>query len=168
MSSTRPKFCSQCGTKLRTRAHAGRRRPACPACGLIAFDDPKVAVGVLATRRGKLVLVQRDQEPHRGLWSFLSGFVDAGEGLEEAAVRETKEETGLEVRIERQLGAYAASGDRVVFIAYAARVVAGRIAVGRECRDVRYFDPAALPSLAFPHDEEILRIWRSWRAERAP
>ena len=164
VSSVLQKFCSACGTKLRSRPHEGRRRPACPNCGLIAFDDPKVAVGVLATRRGKLVLVQRDQEPHRGSWSFPSGFVDAGEGLEQAAIREVSEETGLEVRIQRQLGAYAAPGDRVVFIAYAARVVAGRIAVGRECQDVRYFDPSSLPSLAFPHDEEILRIWRSWQA----
>ena len=157
------RFCTQCGTKLRQRTHEGRRRPACPDCGLIAFDDPKVAVGVLATRRGKLVLVQRDQEPHRGSWSFPSGFVDAGEGLEQAAIRETKEETGLDVRIQRQLGAFAAPGDRVVFIAYAARVVAGRIAVGRGCQDVRDFDPAALPPLAFPHDAEILRAWQAKR-----
>jgi ADP-ribose pyrophosphatase YjhB (NUDIX family) len=158
------KFCSACGTKLRSRKYQGRRRPACPSCGLIAFDDPKVAVGVLATRRGKLVLVQRGMNPHKGAWSFPSGFVDAGEGLEEAAIRETKEETGLDIRIGRQLGAFAAPGDRVVFIAYAARVVSGRIAVGRECQDVRYFDPADLPPFAFPHDPEILRIWRAGRA----
>ena len=164
MSNLTPRFCSACGTKLRNRNYQGRRRPACPDCGLIAFDDPKVAVGVLAVRRGKLVLVQRAMAPHRGSWSFPSGFADAGEGLEQAAVREAKEETGLDIRIQRQLGAFAAPGDRVVFIAYAARVVAGRIAVGRECQDVRYFDPAALPPLAFPHDEEILRIWRSGRS----
>ena len=158
MTNVTPRFCTACGTKRSIRTYY---KKACPSCGLVAFDDPKVAVGVLATRRGKLVLVQRDQEPHRGSWSFPSGFVDAGEGLEQAAIRETKEETGLDVRIQRQLGAFAAPGDRVVFIAYAARVVAGRIAVGRECQDVRYFDPAALPPLAFPHDEEILRIWRA-------
>ncbi len=161
-----PRFCSQCGAKLRSRTHEGHRRPACPDCGLIAFDDPKVAVGVLATRRGKLVLVQRAMAPHRGSWSFPSGFVDAGEGLEEAAVREVSEETGLDVRIQRQLGAFAAPGDRVVFIAYSAPVIAARIAVGRECQDDRYYDLAALPSRAFPHDTEILRIWRSSRTRR--
>ncbi len=164
MSSTPPRFCTACGAKRSIRTYY---KKACPACGLIAFDDPKVAVGVLATRRGKLLLVKRGLNPHRGSWSFPSGFVDAGEGLEEAAVREVGEETGLDVRIQRQLGAFAASGDRVVFIAYAARVVAGRIAVGRECQDVRYFDPAALPPLAFPHDSEILRIWRASRAPQA-
>ncbi len=155
------RFCSACGTKLRMRTHEGQKRRACPDCGLIAFDDPKVAVGVLATRRGKLLLVQRARSPHRGSWSFPSGFVDAGEGLEEAAVREVREETGLDIRIQRQLGAFGSRGDRVVFVAYAARVVAGRIAVGRECQDVQYFDPDSLPPLAFPHDAEILRIWRA-------
>ncbi len=156
-----PQYCSACGTKLRSRRYEGRRRRACPDCGLVAFDDPKVAVGVLATRNGKLLLVQRARNPNRGAWSFPSGFVDAGEGLKEAAVRETKEETGLDIRIQRQLGAFAAPGERVVFIAYAARVLRGRIAIGRECQDVRYFDRDALPLLAFDHDSEILRIWRS-------
>ncbi len=160
MPKITPQLCSACGGTLRRRTYEGRRRFACPDCGLTVFDDPKVAVGVLATRRGKLVLVQRARTPNRGSWSFPSGFVDAGEGLEEAAVRETKEETGLDIHIQRQLGAFAASGDRVVFIAYAARVTSGRIVIGRECQDVRYFDPDVLPPLAFPHDAEILRIWR--------
>ncbi len=163
MPNVTPKFCSACGGTLRRRTYEGKRRFACRDCGQIVFDDPKVAVGVLATRRGKLLLVQRARTPNRGSWSFPSGFVDAGEGLEEATIRETKEETGIDIRIQRQLGAFAAPGDRVVFIAYAGRVVAGRIVVGRECQDVRYFDPDALPPLAFPHDAEILRIWRAWR-----
>ncbi len=161
MNHQPPRHCSACGTKLRTRTYEGHRRRVCPNCGRIAFDDPKVAVGVLATRNGKLLLVQRGQNPNRGAWSFPSGFVDAGEGLEEAAIRETREETGLEIRIQRQLGAFAHPGDRVVFLAYAARVLRGRIAIGRECQDVRYFDTEDLPALAFPHDAEILKEWRS-------
>lgn len=117
-------------------------------------------MGILARRRGRLLLVRRNHEPHLGEWSFPSGYVDAGEVLEEAAVRETKEETGLDVRIERLLGAYSASGDRLIFIAYAARVTGGRIQVGAECQDVRFFPPDALPPLAFPHDSAILRAWR--------
>jgi ADP-ribose pyrophosphatase YjhB (NUDIX family) len=117
-------------------------------------------VGVLARRRGRLLLVRRNIEPHLGDWSFPSGYMDAGEVLEEAAVRETKEETGLDVRIERLLGAYSTPGERVIFIAYAARVTGGRIEVGAECQDVRFFPPDALPLLAFPHDTAILRAWR--------
>jgi len=158
------RFCPQCGTPLRRRVAFGRRRLLCSQCGYVHFSDPKVAVGVLAERRGRLLLVRRNHEPHLGEWSFPSGYVDAGEVLEEAALRETKEETGLDVRIQRLLGAYSARGDRVIFIAYAARVVAGRIRVGPECQAVRFFPPDALPPLAFPHDQAIMRAWRAAKA----
>lgn len=136
-------------------------RKVCPGCGYVHFDDPKVAVGVVAERRGRILLVCRDNQPHIGEWSFPSGFVDAGEVLEKAAVREAKEETGLDVRIGRLLGAYSSAGDDVVFIAYAARVTKGKIAIGDECRDVRFFPLDALPQLAFPHDPSILAAWRA-------
>ena len=155
------RFCPRCGTALRRRVSFGRRRRVCPQCGHVHFNDPKVAVGVVARRGGRLLLVRRNHEPHLGEWSFPSGYVDAGEAPEEAAVRETKEETGLDVRIERLLGAYSARGEPVIFIAYAARVTGGRIEVGLECMDVRFFPPDALPPLAFRHDDAILRAWRN-------
>ncbi|MCH7718992.1 MAG: NUDIX hydrolase [Chloroflexi bacterium] len=154
------RFCPQCGAPLRRRLVFGHRRQVCPQCSYIHFNDPKVAVGVVAQRRGRLLLVRRNHEPRLGEWSFPSGFVDAGEVLEEAAVRETKEETGLDVRIQRLLGAYSSPGERVIFIAYAARVTAGRIEVGDECQDVRFFPPDSLPPLAFSHDTAILHAWR--------
>ena len=154
------RFCPQCSAPLRRRLAFGRRRQICPECGYIHFNDPKVAVGVVAQRRGRLLLVRRDHEPRLGEWSFPSGYVDAGEVLEEAAVRETKEETGLDVRIQRLLGAYSSAGERVIFIAYAARVTGGHIEVGAECQDVRFFPPDSLPPLAFSHDAAILRAWR--------
>lgn len=154
------RFCPQCGAPLRRRIAFGRRRQVCPQCSYVHFNDPKVAVGVVAQRRGRLLLVRRDHEPRLGEWSFPSGFVDAGEVLEEAAARETKEETGLDVRIQRLLGAYSTPGERVIFIAYAGRVTGGRIEVGAECQDVRFFPPDSLPPLAFSHDAAILRTWR--------
>ena len=156
----RARFCPQCGSPLRRRTAFGRTRRVCPQCGYVYFNDPKVAVGVLAERRGRLLLVRRNHEPHLGEWSFPSGYVDAGEVLQEAAARETKEETGLDVRIDRLLGAWSSRGERVIFIAYAARVTGGRIEIGPECMEVRFFPPDALPPLAFPHDQTILRAGR--------
>jgi 8-oxo-dGTP diphosphatase len=157
------RFCLRCGTALGRRVVFGRRRPVCPNCGYVHFNDPKVAVGVLAERRGKLLLVRRNHEPHLGEWSFPSGYVDAGEQLEAGAIRETKEETGLDVRIDRLLGAWSTAGERVIFIAYAARATGGQIDVGPECIDVRFFPPGGLPPLAFQHDQSVLRAWSSFR-----
>ncbi|MGB2695516.1 MAG: NUDIX hydrolase [Dehalococcoidia bacterium] len=157
------RFCPQCGTALTRRVAFGKRRLLCPACGHVQFHDPKVAVGVLAERRGKLLLVKRNHEPRMGAWSFPSGYIDAGEVLEEGAIRETKEETGLDIRIQRLLGAYSRAGERVIFLAYAARVTGGKIVIGAECQDVRFFPPDDLPPLAFSHDDEIVRAWRGSR-----
>lgn len=157
------KFCIRCGTALKKRVAFGRRRLVCPSCGYVHFDDPKVAVGVVAERRGKLLLVRRNHEPHFGEWSFPSGYIDRGEVLEEGAIRETKEETGLNVKLTRLLGAWSAPGERVIFVAYAARAPSGRIVAGPECIDVRFFAPDALPPLAFPHDGSILRTWQAGR-----
>jgi 8-oxo-dGTP diphosphatase len=89
--------------------------------------------------------------------------VDAGEALEDAAVREAKEETGLDVRVGSLIGAYSSPGERVIFLAYAAKVARGGIVVGRECQDVRFFALEELPPLAFDHDGQILNDWRILR-----
>jgi len=156
-------FCIDCGTELETRAAFAKERPVCPNCGHVHFEDPKVAVGVVADMDGKIVLGRRNHEPMLGRWSFPSGFVDSGEVLEEAAVREAFEETGVHVRIDRLLGAYSRPGERVIFIAYAGTVVGGVLSNGDETFEVAAFPPDDLPDLAFPHDLAILAAWRAGR-----
>jgi 8-oxo-dGTP diphosphatase len=160
-------FCLVCGARLEQRPALGRERPVCPACGHVHFDDPKVAVGVVAERDGQILLTRRNHEPKLGAWSFPSGFVDAFEDVEAAAVREAWEETGLHVRLERLLGVYQEPGSRVIFLAYAASAPDGEPVCGDECEDVRFFPVEALPPPAFHHDAAIVAAWRAWRAERS-
>jgi len=156
-------YCPVCGAALEADTGPGGR-PACPQCGFVRYDNPKVATGVVAERDGLILLVRRNHEPMLGRWSFPSGFVDAGEVVSEAAVREAFEETGVEVRIERLLGVYSRRGDPVVFIAYAGAVGDGTPVAGPEAFEVGFFPPDALPDLAFPHDDEIVAAWRGGRA----
>jgi ADP-ribose pyrophosphatase YjhB (NUDIX family) len=155
-------FCPACGAQLEAGSGPGGR-PACPRCGFIRYDNPKVATGVVVERDGQILLVRRNHEPMLGRWSFPSGFVDAGEAVLEAAVREVREETGVEVRINRLLGVYSRPGETVVFIAYAGVIVDGTPAPGDEAFEVGLFPPDALPELAFPHDDDILAAWRDSR-----
>lgn len=153
------KFCARCGQSLHEREIEGRVRLACSSCTYIHYRDPKVAVGVVTARAGAVLLTRRNHEPKMGLWSFPSGFVDAGEQVEDAAVREVKEETSVDVRIDRLLGVFSQAGNPVIFIAFAATVIGGEPEPGPECMAVDFFPRERMPELAFPHDGEILRRW---------
>jgi len=156
-------YCRECGTALEERLAFGQMRSVCPNCGYTHFDDPKVAVGVVVELDGGILLGKRNHDPMIGWWSFPSGFVDAGEVPEEAAIREVEEETGIKVTLDRMLGVYSKAGERVIFIAYAGHAVGGQLQAGDECTEVRTFAPDALPELAFPNDGAILAAWRSGR-----
>ncbi len=161
------RYCIRCASLLDVREAFGKARPVCPACGHVHFEDPKVAVGVIAERDGAILLTKRNHEPRMGCWSFPSGFVDAGEDVRAAAVREALEETGILVELQRLLGVYQEDGSRVVYIAYAALAGGGQPVADEESMEVRFFDVDSLPELAFPHDGEILDAWRLGRSEGA-
>ncbi len=99
MRSDLIKFCPRCGTRVVNEFHYGQERPVCPGCRWMFFADPKVAAAVLVERNDCILLVERANEPHRGLWTLPAGFVNAGEDPAQAAARECLEETGLTVAI---------------------------------------------------------------------
>ena len=93
------KFCAKCGTPLSTKIEGGRERPACPACGHIVFGQFSLGVGGLLIHDGRILLIQRAQEPGKGVWTFPGGYVEADESPDMALVREVREETGLQTRV---------------------------------------------------------------------
>jgi 8-oxo-dGTP diphosphatase len=152
-------FCPHCATLLVSQDDGGQLRPHCPSCNVTFYQDPKLAVAVLAAYAGGLVLQRRTIDPGMGRWTFPSGYVERGERVEDAAVRETFEETGLEIRLTRFLGLYSHTGNPVVLAVYAADVVGGSIAASAESDEVASFAPDDLPELAFEHDPEIVASW---------
>lgn len=159
-----PKFCPLCATLLEERRLADRIRPACPRCEFVHYADPKVAVGVLVEEGdGRLLYTRRNHEPKLGAWAFPSGFVDRGEDVREAAVREVREETGLDVTLDRLLGVFSRAGEPVIFIVFRAHPVGGSLRPGPEAFAVRFFPEAGLPPAAFPTDDEVLAAWRASR-----
>jgi ADP-ribose pyrophosphatase YjhB (NUDIX family) len=154
-------YCQRCGHALADKAVEGKRRRHCPSCGFIAYLDPKLAAVILVQMEGKLVLVKRGVEPALGRWAFPSGFVDRGEAMEDAAVREVKEETGIEIRLTGFLGLYSSTGSPVVLAAYSAQAVGGRLQAGHDAAEAALFHPDDLSPFPFPHDEQILENWRT-------
>ena len=158
--SDEPKFCESCGGPLERRLIEGVERPYCSPCDRAVFLDPKVAAVVLARCGDKLVMVRRAIEPALGRWSFPSGYVDRGEAVEEAAVREMREETGLEIELDGLIGLYSHRGSVVILASYSARIEGGELRPGTEVTEAALFSPDRLPPLPFPDDDMILRDWR--------
>ncbi|HKY93081.1 MAG TPA: NUDIX hydrolase, partial [Nevskiaceae bacterium] len=90
-------FCSQCGQKLEHKPHDddGRPRPVCVGCGTVHYESPRLLVLTLVFADDRLLLLRRGQPPYAGTWAPPGGYVEAGESLEGAAVRELREETGV-------------------------------------------------------------------------
>ena len=153
-------YCHRCGERLGEREVGGQLRPSCASCGETVFLDPKVAVAVVATDEGKILMVKRAIDPMMGRWSLPAGYVDRGEVVEEAAVREVREETGVEVRLGSLVGVYSSPGAPVILVVYAATITAGVASPGDEAMEVGFFHPDELPEMPFPHDDEIIRDWR--------
>lgn len=147
-------FCPRCGGALERRLlkPAERERPVCARCGFVFYLDPKIAVGtIIKTRSERIVLVRRAIDPGYGKWVFPGGYVDRGEPLTAAAVREAREECGLDVRLDGLVNIYSYAGRAPVIVVYAASSVGGTLCVDDECLETSEFDSAAIPwdELAF-------------------
>jgi ADP-ribose pyrophosphatase YjhB (NUDIX family) len=156
------RFCPTCAGPLEKRSLKATDpdRLVCQACGFVFYLDPKVAVGTIITAPdSRLVLVRRAIEPGYGLWVFPGGFVDRGEELPKAAIREAREESGLEVRLDRLVNIYSYSDAAVIIVVYAATALGGDLCADDECLEARLFAPDELPweELAFRSTREALR-----------
>ena len=113
------RFCPHCGGPLASRLlKAGEpERLVCTACGFVFYVDPKLAVGtIIADGDGRIVLVRRAIEPGYGKWVFPGGYVDRGEEVRAAAIREAREECGLHVELVELLNVYSFPGVTPVVI----------------------------------------------------
>ena len=115
------------------------------------YFDPKVAVVVFVERDDQVLLIQRAVEPGKGKWALPAGFVDHDEAPEAAAVRETLEETALQIRIDKLLDVFPKRdhGLADIIIAYSGVVLAGEARAGDDAAAVGWFARGDLPPLVF-------------------
>ncbi|RLC61569.1 MAG: DNA mismatch repair protein MutT [Chloroflexota bacterium] len=163
-------YCPRCGHALEDREAFGRVRRFCPACDRIVFRDLKVAAGVLVEHEGQVLLVRRAVNPRKGMWSFPAGFVEFDEDPAEAAVRECREETGLEVEITGLLDVIGPEPDGAasIVIVYRARPVGGELQAADDVDRAAFFAPGedVLPPLAFRATRVALDKWRDSQPRR--
>jgi len=156
------RFCPMCAgdlTKRIVEVHDPRERLVCTRCGFIFYIDPKVAVGTIVRGDEGFLLLKRSIEPGYGKWTFPGGYVDRGETLEQAAVRETLEETGVTVTLGGLLRVYSYPHRSIILIVFQATASAGEARVTPESLDVRWYPPSRIPwgDLAFPSTRSSMR-----------
>lgn len=128
----------------------------------LIIRKPYVAVDLVLLRKdGSFVLVKRAFEPYRGYWALPGGMAEYGKSLEESAAREAKEETGLDVKVERVLEVFS-SPERdprghVVSVCFLAREVGGELKAGSDAQDVKAFREAP-DKIAFDHGAFFRKI----------
>ena len=106
----------------------------------------------------RVLLIKRGNEPGYGKWSLPGGYVDRYEIVEEAVAREILEEVGLQIKNVELIGVYSSNDSPVIVVAYLAKGFLGDVNTNCEVLDSGYFALDELPELAFPRDEEIIRI----------
>ena len=153
-------YCQRCAAELAEKPIDGTVRNFCPSCGFVVYLDPKVAAVVLVYDGKRLLMVKRGVEPAMGRWAFPSGYVDRGEVVERAAVREVKEETGLDMELDRFVGIYSLEGNPVILAVYSAHTIGGRMQAGHDAQEAAWFAVDKLPDMPFPNDQQILSDWR--------
>jgi 8-oxo-dGTP diphosphatase len=115
-------------------------------------------------RNGKVLLVHRSIEPYLGFWDIPGGFCEADEHPAEAAIREAREETGLEIELTGLLGLWMDeyAGSATLNVYYLARPLSRRIQTGDDADGAAWFAPDALPKhIAFDNGRRALAVWAS-------
>jgi ADP-ribose pyrophosphatase YjhB (NUDIX family) len=107
----------------------------------------------------RVVLVRRAIEPGYGKWVFPGGYVDRGEEITLAAIREAREESGLDVTIDRLINVYSYAGRTPIIVVYAATCIGGTLVADDEGLEVRPFEQREIPwnELAFRSTHDALR-----------
>ena len=124
------------------------------------YRNPALTVDTIITDNNRVLLIKRLNDPYRNHWAIPGGFVEYGEKVENAAVRETKEETGLDVELTELVGVYS-DPDRdprghTVTIAFKARIIGGSLQSDSDAKDAKFIEFSQLKNIKLAFDHEII------------
>jgi ADP-ribose pyrophosphatase YjhB (NUDIX family) len=154
-------FCSICGKSVSRKIPLGDNvaRFVCDSCEAIHYHNPKIVAGCIPEWEDQILLCRRAIEPKTGLWTFPAGFMEIGESIEQAAIRETKEEAQADVEITALHAVLSLPHIGQVYLVFRGRMLTPVCEAGTESLEARLFPLVAIPwdDIAFPVVREALR-----------
>ncbi|MDH3689495.1 MAG: NUDIX hydrolase [Gammaproteobacteria bacterium] len=162
-------FCSSCGARVVQRIPPGDdlARHVCEACETIHYQNPKIVAGCIPEWGNRILMCRRAIEPRQGLWTLPAGFMEMGETTEEAAARETLEESGASVEIGQLYSVFSIPRINQVYIMFRGQMKCESFQAGAESLEVKLVRADQIPwdELAFPVIRIILERYISEREQ---
>jgi ADP-ribose pyrophosphatase YjhB (NUDIX family) len=166
------KYCPFCRAELILKASGQKLRPTCPSCGFIQFKNPAPTVSILIVEGDRVLLGKRRGNPGAGQWAMPSGYIEYDDDFLTTAIREAKEETGLDVEIRsvvHVVSSFLSSGFHFVSLFLLARVVGGELQAADDLDAVDWFPMAGpLPEMAFQEDVDLLEWYSTQTVDGLP
>jgi 8-oxo-dGTP diphosphatase len=166
------RYCPFCRAELELVERGNRPRSTCPQCGFVHFENPAPAIGILIVDGERVLLGQRCADPGAGRWAIPSGYIEVGDDFLTTAIREAREETGLDVAVEtivNVVSSFLSPRFHFLTVYVAARAVGGTLVAGDDLAAVEWFSlPEPLPQMAFQEDIDVLRWFASHRSDGLP
>lgn len=152
-------YCPKCGAPLVMGAVAGKDREHCRACGFVAFHNPAPVGLAVIEHRQRLCLIRRAEAPLAGYWAPPGGYVEVGESVPEAVIREAREECGLSIALDGLAGVFSHPQVSVVLIVFRARSTGGDPAAGDDASAVGLFARGEVPAEPPPAGGTAIDLW---------
>lgn len=140
------KYCSNCGNRVERKVPDGDSvtRWVCNSCNTVHYQNPKVVVGCVTEKEGRILLCKRSIEPRYGCWTVPAGFLEIGESIAEGAARETMEEACAEIELGHLFAAVDVIDAAQVHLFFTGRLL-GDFAAGHESLDAKLYAKDEIP-----------------------
>jgi len=168
MKNRKRKFCPYCGNKIAQQYEEDILRDYCGVCNIFFYDNPLPVVSTILAEERKILLVKRGNKPYKGKWCPPMGFAETDESIEEAALRELEEETGIKGKITNLVDVDSGNnyfyGD-LIFLTFEAVQIGGKLSPGSDSVAVKYFPIEKIPRLAFDSNIKAINTYKESKSD---